>query len=119
MISYLKPSQIHFTHSNISNKFTGCGKLLAETLSEILNGSTKIDDIPKIKVFYFIQDGKRKYISENNRRLWVFKQLEKLGFISEIEVRLEKTNNIKHITNTYALEAKIKSRVKINTEINY
>jgi hypothetical protein len=112
MTFHLKPSEIHFTHSNISDKFTGCGKSLIETLNEITTGTTKITDIPKIKVFYFVRDGKTKYISENNRRLWVFKQLEKNGIISEVEVRLEKTNNKKHIINTYSLESRVKPKVK-------
>lgn len=111
MLSNLKPSEIYFSHSNICNKFTGCRKSLTETLNEITTGTTKISDIPKIKVFYFVQDDKIKYISENNRRLWVFKQLEKNGIITHIEVRLEKTNNKKYIVNTYSLESKVKSKI--------
>ena len=60
------------------------------------------------KTYY--ENGIIKYFSENNRRLWVFKQLEKLKLLDAIEVRLEKTNNKKYIKNTYALEAKIKKR---------
>jgi hypothetical protein len=111
-MSYLQPSVIYFTHSNINFKFTGCGKLLEETLNEIIVGKTSVEDIPKIKVFYTYEDGIIKYFSENNRRLWVFKQLEKLKLLDTIVVRLEKTNNKKYIKNTYALEAKIKKRHK-------
>ena len=111
-ITILKTSDIYFTHSIISYKFTGCGKMLEETLNEIITGITSIESIPKIKVFYTYENGIIKYFSENNRRLWVFKQLEKLKLLDAIEVRLEKTNNKKYIKNTYALEAKIKKRHK-------
>jgi len=43
----------------------------------------------------------------NNRRLWVFKELEKIGFLETIEVRLEqipKHSKIKN--NTYSLIAR-------------
>ena len=50
-ITILKPSEIYFTHSVISYKFTGCGKMLEETLNEIITGITSIESIPKIKVF--------------------------------------------------------------------
>ena len=103
----IKPSEIYFTHSTISYKFTGCGKFLDETLNEIINGTTKVEDIPKIKVFYTQQNGTVKYFSENNRRLWLFKHLEKLGLLDTVEVRIEKTNNKKYIKNTYSLEAKV------------
>ena len=108
MIIHIKPSDIYFTHSSICNKFTGCGKLLEDTLSELISGKTNIVDIPKIKVFHIIQNGNITYLSENNRRLWVFKELEKKGFLSTIEVRLEKTTNKKYYKNTYSLDAKMK-----------
>ena len=103
----IEPNIIHFTHSKINERFTGCGKLLSETRDEIVKGTTKIESIPKIKVFYVEKDGSMEYFSENNRRLWVFKSLQKLGIINVIDVRLEKTNDKKDINNTYALESKI------------
>ena len=104
----LKPSDIYFTHSIISDKFTGCGKFINQTLNEVINGSTSIDDIPTIKVFYTQENGIIKYFSENNRRLWLFKTLESLGKVDTVPVRLEKTNNKKYIKNTYSLKAKMR-----------
>ncbi|KAL4484833.1 hypothetical protein ABPG74_020010 [Tetrahymena malaccensis] len=95
---------IHFTHSKIRGQFTGCGKMLEETLKEIKEGTTKIDDIPRIKVIY---DGNR-YYSMNNRRLWVFKQLHAEGLLKTVPVYLEAekaTSKLKN--NTYSLQAKI------------
>lgn len=107
MNTLLKPSQIYFTHSNIRNRFTGCNKLLHETLDEIINMKTSINDIPKIKVYYVIKNGEIYYLSENNRRLWLFKELEKLEKLTTIEVRLEKTTNKKYMKNQYSLNAKL------------
>ncbi len=103
----LKPSQIYFTHSKICSKFTGCGKLIADTLDEIITDKVTVDQIPQIKVFYTNIDGHIKYYSENNRRLWLFKQLEKLNIIKVVTVRLEKTTNKKYFNNTFSLDAKI------------
>lgn len=108
MTTCIKPSDIYFTHSTICYKFTGCGKLLDETLNEIITGVTRIEDIPKIKVFYTCQNGIVKYFSENNRRLWLFKKLQGLGLLDTVNVRIEPTNNKKYIKNIYSLEAKIK-----------
>jgi len=106
----INPMIIHFTHSKICERFTGCGKLLQETVDEIKCGETLIDSIPKIKVFYIHTDCGIKYFSLNNRRLWVFKTLYSMGIIKNIVVRLEKTTDTKYLTNKYALKAKIIKR---------
>jgi hypothetical protein len=92
----LPPSSILFSHSKIRSRFTGCGKTLEETYAEIKNGSlsgmislqtsthsrlrrrahafcSTAASLPHIRVWY---DG-NVYVSENNRRLFVFKRLEK------------------------------------------
>jgi hypothetical protein len=106
METQLKPSQIFFSHTKISSRFTGCSKKLTETLHELIDCKTSIDTIPKIKVFYWQVNDKTKYLSENNRRLWVFKQLESKGLLNQISVRLVKSTKPKHIINTYSLTAK-------------
>jgi hypothetical protein len=105
----INPSEIYFTHSKINQRFSGCRKLLSDTLNELIQDITKIKIIPKIKVFYVKhQNGIIKYYSENNRRLWVFKKLYQLGLIETIDVRLEESHNPNYLKNTYSLEAKIK-----------
>lgn len=99
----IKPSIIYFTHSKIRKQFTGCGKMLQETLDELVSGVTPISQIPTIKVY---TDGTNFY-SMNNRRLWVFKELENRGLIHTIEVFLEplpKHSKIKK--NQHSLVAK-------------
>jgi hypothetical protein len=100
----IKPSTIHFTHSRIRGTFTGCGRSVNETLEILRKDPSYISNIPRIKV---VTDGD-KYYSMNNRRLWVFKQLEKEGLIESIDVALEPIPAHSKITkNTYSLEAKV------------
>lgn len=102
-LTTLQPSVIYFTHSKIRNRFTGCGKTLQETLNELITGVIATSDIPSIRVY---TDG-TNYYSANNRRLWVFKQLETLGHIKTIEVLLEALPDHSRIkNNTYSLVAK-------------
>lgn len=98
----IDPDIIYHTHSKIRNRFSGCGKLVEDTLKEIISGKTKIDDLPMITVEY---DGKN-YYSLNNRRLYVIKQCKKIGIIKTINVRVKKVNQNKYI-NTYSLFGKL------------
>ncbi|KAI8914375.1 hypothetical protein EDD86DRAFT_273454 [Gorgonomyces haynaldii] len=84
----IDPAIIYFTHSKIRNRFSGCGKLLQETLEEILNGTTTVAQIPKIRVIYDQETD--RYYSLNNRRLWLFKQLKQLGKLDTILVELRR-----------------------------
>lgn len=82
----IDPSLVYFTHSKIRKQFSGCGKALQETLDEIVTGRTKVEDLPLIRVIY---DGSRHY-SLNNRRLWVLKELHKMGKLGLVKVELRK-----------------------------
>lgn len=73
----LSPERIYFTHSRVRPQFTGCNKVIADTLKEIVEGRTRVTDIPMITVIE--NDG--NYFSLNNRRLYLFKELLKLGLI--------------------------------------
>ena len=93
----LDPSIVYFTHSRIKDTFSGCGKTIAETESEILSGKLKVSDIPMITILF---DGTR-YCSQNNRRLFLFK---KLG-LKEIRARVKLVEPMK---NQFSLTARIK-----------
>lgn len=107
----MDPSDIFFTHSRIRPQFTGCNKMIQETLDEITEGRTKIDQIPYITVienFEKPQDedsddrksskkrAKSKcgepspyYFSLNNRRLFLFKTLRSMGLVERIKVHVK------------------------------
>lgn len=96
------------THRNCTlslSTFIGCGKLLLETLDEIMTGKTKVEALPLIRVIF---DGNR-YYSLNNRRLWVIKELQKAGKLNEIKVELRKPETRSEIRlgqQTLSLNAK-------------
>lgn len=101
----IDPSAVYFTHSKIRKQFSGNGKLLSETLEEVLNGTTKVEAIPKIRVIF---DGSR-YYSMNNRRLWVYKELQKRGKLATVKVELRRAESKSEARlgqQTLALEAK-------------
>jgi hypothetical protein len=101
----LDPEVIYFTHSKIRKRFSGCNKLLAETLQEVLEGRTPLSAIPRIRV---IHDGNR-YYSMNNRRLWLFKELKRAGYLTlvDVEVRAPVSGSEKRLgTGMLSLSAK-------------
>ena len=115
----LRPSEIYFTFSKISDTFSGCSKTLLETLKQL--EAKEVDarkDIPAIAVVEIDKphkkqeeeeeesdgksnrkkkkkkkkdnnDNERIFVSMNNRRLWVYKEAEKRGILQTIGVRLQ------------------------------
>ena len=56
---------------------------IGETLDQLLNGHCNVQSIPKISVIQI--DG--KWFTSDNRRLWVFRKAEEIGFLKKIEVQ--------------------------------
>lgn len=65
---------LHWSRDNIKIKFHN-GTLLAATLQDMLDNPHRIGEIPLMQVVEL--DGKF-YVVDGNRRLWVFKEYEKL-----------------------------------------
>ena len=97
----LKPSEIMYSQSSIANKFTnGDHGQIGEVLDDIMEDKVLISRLPKIEVMCI--DG--SYVSCDNRRLWILKQLERLGRVHEVSVKTTRrmpgqksarTNNVK------------------------
>lgn len=84
----LRPKDIKFTAEKIPSKFDN-GVLLSDLVQKIVNGDTLSKDIPTIQVIWFCD--KWKWYTLNNRRLWVFQELEKrekLSYVSMNRVEL-------------------------------
>ena len=62
---------------------------IGETLDQLLNGHCNVQSIPKISVAQ--RNG--KWFTSDNRRLWVFRKAEEIGFLKTIYVN--KTYSIK------------------------
>ena len=67
---------ILFTHSRVSRWFSGCGMRLEDTLALILDGKLDATQLPMITVLGS-PDAPGVLFSLNNRRLWVFKELQR------------------------------------------
>ena len=72
----LKPSDICFKKKLLPSSFDD-GIPLRETLQQLTNEEILIEDLPSIDVVWCQQ--KWVWYTLNNRRLWVFRELEKLG----------------------------------------
>lgn len=81
---YLKPSEIRYTQDSISSRFSKSKKTLQETLQSLLRKGIPKRDVPMIRVVQ--RNG--KWWSFDNRRLWVFKELEKEGGCKIIKVEV-------------------------------
>ena len=88
----LKPSEIMFSQATINNVFDRKSRhrhnLVGETLDDICEGRCLINNLPTISVMK--RDG--KWVTSDNRRLWVFRELERLGKCDSITV-----NETRHI----------------------
>lgn len=83
---FLKPSEIRFSQDSIGNAFGNytahpC-RLIGQTLDDILSGHCNVHSIPNISVM------KRndQWYTADNRRLWVFQEVEKRGKCDGINV---------------------------------
>ncbi|XP_063447623.1 uncharacterized protein LOC134727172 [Mytilus trossulus] len=90
----LKPSEIYFSQNRINALFR-CRRSVGGTLDDIMEGRCNFKDLPMISVMN--RDG--KWVTADNRRLWVFRHLEKLG----------KCTNIIAIKTTFIPESKLNS----------
>ncbi|XP_052066907.1 uncharacterized protein LOC127706370 [Mytilus californianus] len=94
-IMKLRPSEIFFSQDSVSNKWGDQTpsrlKFIGDTLDELLTESISLKDIPTISTV--IKYG--KLYTADNRRLWVFRKAEELGFLYEIEVNQGTQRNFK------------------------
>ena len=44
------PEEIYFTHAKISRSFSGCGRRINETIQDITEGRTSLQQLPTITV---------------------------------------------------------------------
>jgi len=86
-ITRLPPSHIRFTHDSINYKFKD-GRLIRDTLNQLVSGNIAVACIPKMQVTLKAYAGlsEQLWAYTGNRRLWVFRQMQDQGLLSEIEV---------------------------------
>lgn len=95
-IRELSPSDISFSVAVVDNRFHKNSKHgycpIGETLDSLCVGEIKISDIPKISV---LKRG-TEWITINNRRLWIFRQMERLGKCMTIPVLVTEEITLPH-----------------------
>ena len=114
-ITNLSPDLIYHSHSRLEGVFSGCGKTIEGTLQDLLTGRIPPDAIPLISVLQLptpTPDSPR-FVSLNNRRLYVFKELHKANKLKDglITCRCRvatKKEAEKYLKQTLALNARIK-----------
>jgi len=99
---------IYFTHSKVYPSFSGCGKKIVDTIDEILDGKITAKDLPMITV-HPCSSNPEAYFSLNNRRLYVFKELMKMGRLNTIDARLKPLPSGKRNADRYTEEKCSKS----------
>ncbi|XP_063416908.1 myb-like protein AA [Mytilus trossulus] len=82
----LRPSEIFYSQDSIMNRFGGYtnhgNTYIGETLDQLLKGHCNVNSIPTISVVKKYG----KWYTSDNRRLWVFRKAEELGFLETIDV---------------------------------
>ncbi|XP_060568084.1 uncharacterized protein LOC132726747 [Ruditapes philippinarum] len=104
---YLNPLDIHYCQDSISNTFSS-GANIGDVLDDVCDGRTPLSSFPKIAV----NKKNSKWYTTDNRRLWVFRQLRRLGKCGEIPV--VKTGSIsseKMTTNNDGVEIEVRGGI--------
>ncbi|KAL3867705.1 hypothetical protein ACJMK2_040572 [Sinanodonta woodiana] len=78
----LRPSEIYYCQNTIKNVFDGIGPI-GQTLNDIVDGHLSVNDLTPIRVCW----KNNRWFALDNRRLWIFKHLERMGKIDEIDVK--------------------------------
>ncbi|WAR00582.1 hypothetical protein MAR_024954 [Mya arenaria] len=82
MPTWRQPSEIRYSQASIKSRFSN-RRQLGIVLDDICDEKLKASNFPNIRVIK--KDG--LWFSMDNRRLWVFKQLQRLGKCGDIPVK--------------------------------
>ena len=80
----LAPSSIRFTQDSVASRFAD-GTYLSDTFEDLFSGTKKSDDFEDMEV---VESGGIWWALTGNRRLYIYRKLEKLKVISDVSVRV-------------------------------
>lgn len=93
-IIQLSPSEIRYSQDSIKSTFQD-GTQLSTVIDNIIYGNKSLSSIPRIEVY----QRNEKYYSSDNRRLYVFKEVQKRKWSHlKIEVSLKKGSFVPKLT---------------------
>ncbi|KEG09282.1 hypothetical protein DQ04_05481010 [Trypanosoma grayi] len=96
----LDPAIVYFTFSRIRDTFS-CGRTIESTLEQFLRRELTPRDLPLLCV---LTDGKGNYYSQNNRRLFLYKELQRRGMLTTVPVRLRQMPDTRRMRGKYTPE---------------
>lgn len=99
-VIHVDPLLVYFTFSRIRPRFS-CGRTIASTLQQFRDGELQPRDLPLLSV---LTDGTH-YYSQNNRRLYTYKQLRQEGLMETVPVRLRPLPQTKRMHSKYTPES--------------
>ena len=109
MGTLLKPSDIHFSQDSIRANFgqntPHANRTIGQTLDDILTDKCRVADIPPISVTFW----NNRWVTHDNRRLWVFKKAEMYGKLRAVRVNVVKRLNPRKLTGQGSQNIRIRS----------
>lgn len=78
-VVYMYPSEIRFTHDSIQSNFRD-GRSIPDTFRQILMKNVAVESLPLMEVMKYEGEW---FVVRGNRRLFLFQELEKRGYLIE------------------------------------
>lgn len=82
------PSEIRFTHDSIQSNFRD-GRSIPDTFRQILMKNIAVESLPLMEVMKYEGEW---FVVRGNRRLFLFQELEKRGYLKQVRVQTRNFN---------------------------
>eukprot|EP01063_Lacrimia_lanifica_P016314 TRINITY_DN22916_c0_g1_i1.p1 TRINITY_DN22916_c0_g1~~TRINITY_DN22916_c0_g1_i1.p1 ORF type:complete len:459 (+),score=138.62 TRINITY_DN22916_c0_g1_i1:46-1422(+) len=101
----IDPEEVYFTHARI-RPFFSCGRRVHDTLDALTSGELAVADLPPISLIGSMTPCGLgpPYFSLNNRRLFVFKELRRLGLVTTVAARIKPPVDSKRERERYTVD---------------
>lgn len=87
-VVYMYPSEIRFTHDSIQSNFRD-GRSIPDTFRQILMKNIAVESLPLMEVMKYEGEW---FVVRGNRRLFLFQELEKRGYLKQMRVQTRNFN---------------------------
>lgn len=87
-VVYMYPSEIRFTHDSIQSNFRD-GRSIPDTFRQILMKNIAVESLPLMEVMKYEGEW---FVVRGNRRLFLFQELEKRGYLKQVRVQTRNFN---------------------------
>lgn len=87
-VVYMYPSEIRFTHDSIQSNFRD-GRSIPVTFRQILMKNIAVESLPLMEVMKYEGEW---FVVRGNRRLFLFQELEKRGYLKQMRVQTRNFN---------------------------